>query len=113
MFKTLESFTASPHCVHTGLWNIRGGMLRKPLKYLLSLLLIITAATRCFAVDDVTLDVTKSAYDNSNFTSASGKTVNITVTGRTPYSETRNLTPSPQTLFSSTHQTATFCNIPQ
>ena len=83
MFKTLESFTASPHCVHTGLWNIRGGMLRKPLKYLLSLLLIITAATRCFAVDDVTLDVTKSASDNSNFTSASGKTVNITVTGRT------------------------------
>ena len=83
MFKTLESFTASPHCVHTGLWNIRGGMLRKPLKYLLSLLLIITAATRCFAVDDVTLDVTKYAYENSTFTSASGKTVNITVTGRT------------------------------
>lgn len=67
MFKTLESFTASPHCVHTGLWNIRGGMLRKPLKYLLSLLLIITAATRCFAVDDVTLDVTNRwAYDNLN-----------------------------------------------
>ena len=60
-----------------------GGMLRKPLKYLLSLLLIITAATRCFAVDDVTLDVTKSAYENSSLTSASGKTVNITVTGRT------------------------------
>lgn len=79
MFKTLESFTASPHCVHTGLWNIRGGMLRKPLKYLLSLLLIITAATRCFAVDDVTLDVTKRwANDNLN----TEGTYNVTLMNR-------------------------------
>ena len=79
MFKTLESFTASPHCVHTGLWNIRGGMLRKPLKYLLSLLLIITAATRCFAVDDVTLDVTyRWANDNLN----TEGTYNVTLMNR-------------------------------
>lgn len=79
MFKTLESFTASPHCVHTGLWNIRGGMLRKPLKYLLSLLLIITAATRCFAVDNVTLDVTyRWANDNLN----TEGTYNVTLMNR-------------------------------
>ena len=56
-----------------------GGMLRKQLKYLLSLLLIITAATRCFAVDDVTLDVTKRwANDNLN----TEGTYNVTLMNR-------------------------------